>query len=84
MEANILQSAPGTWYGTLVYMLSPVMGQDIYDVGQSIANLGDTNKSQEITSYGKDLRQRWNLKNQKALPISCEGTCKSNLETNVV
>lgn len=65
MEANILQSEPRTWYGTLRSMPSPVMGQNIYDVEQSITDLGGTDKSQESTSCGKDLRQRWDLKNQR-------------------
>ncbi|XP_034509887.1 uncharacterized protein LOC109490178 isoform X5 [Ailuropoda melanoleuca] len=65
MEANTLQSEPRTWYGMLISMLSPVTGQNIYDVGQSVAHLGDTDKSQESTSCGKNLRQRWDLKNQR-------------------
>lgn len=33
MKAKILQSAPSTWYRTLISILSPVMGQDTYDIG---------------------------------------------------
>ena len=40
IKVKILQSTPSTWYGALTSMLSPVMGQDIYDVGQSIAVWG--------------------------------------------
>lgn len=40
MKANILQPAATTWYGTLISTLNPVMGQNIYDVGQSIAEAG--------------------------------------------
>lgn len=45
MKANILQCALSTWYGTLRSMLSPKVGQDIYDVGQAIDDLGETEKS---------------------------------------
>ena len=45
MKAKILQSTPMNWYGMLVFMLSPVVEQDIYDVGQSVADLRETDKS---------------------------------------
>lgn len=38
---------PSSCCGTLTSVLSTVMGQDVYDVGQSIADLGESDKSQE-------------------------------------
>ena len=58
MKAKILQSAPITWYGTLISTLSPVAGQDIRDVGQSIAYLEETNKSQEQLHTGLQERPK--------------------------
>ena len=35
-------------------MLNPTIGQDIYDIGQPIADLGETDKSQEqVWAMGK-------------------------------
>lgn len=65
MKTKILQLAHSTSYGILVAMLSPVMGQDIYDVGQSIAYLGETDKSQEwVQAVGKirDTEEAWKAK----------------------
>ena len=39
MESNILQFTPSTWHGKLVSLLSLAVGQDIYDVRKSIADL---------------------------------------------
>ena len=47
MKAKILQTTPSTWYGTLISVLRSAMGQDIYDIGLSVADLGETDKSQE-------------------------------------
>ena len=47
MKVKRLQSTPSTWYGKLISTLSPVVRQDIYDVGQSIADLRETDKSWE-------------------------------------
>ena len=47
MKARILQSTLSAWYGTLIFMLSPVMGHNIYDVGQFIAAMKETDKSWE-------------------------------------
>lgn len=53
-RAKILQPTPSTCYGMLISMLSSVVGQDICDVGQSIADLGETDGSQErIWAVGK-------------------------------
>lgn len=47
MKAKILQSTLRTWYGTLIFMLSPVMEHSIYHIGQLIAAMKETDKSQE-------------------------------------
>lgn len=39
-------------------MLSLFLGQAIYDVGQSIADLGETEIPGMSTDYGKDPRQK--------------------------
>ena len=39
MESNIFQFTPSTWHGKLVSLLSSAVGQDIYDVRKSIADL---------------------------------------------
>lgn len=39
IKAKIIQFIPSTWYGMLITILSSVMGQDIYDVGQIIKPL---------------------------------------------
>ena len=44
MKAKILQSSLLTWYGTLIFMLSPVMGHSIYHIGQFIAAMKETDK----------------------------------------
>ena len=41
----------------LVSVLSPVVGQDMYDVGQSIVNLGDVDRSwEQVCDVEKALR----------------------------
>lgn len=47
MKAKILQYTPSTWYGTLIFMMSPVVGQDLYDVRQSIVDVRRNDKSWE-------------------------------------
>lgn len=47
MKAEILQCIPSTWYGMLIFTLTLVLGQDIYNLEQSIADLGETDKFQE-------------------------------------
>lgn len=47
MKAKILQCIPSTWYGMLIFTLTLVLGQDIYNLEQSIADLGETDKFQE-------------------------------------
>lgn len=47
-------------------MVSPGVGQGIYDVGQSAADLGEADK------YGKDPGHSGSLKSQEAIPVSCE------------
>lgn len=49
MKAKTLQVAPSAWYETLIYRLSPVVRQDIHEVEQSIADLGESDKFQERT-----------------------------------
>lgn len=44
LKSKILESTPGTWYETLISMLSSGVGQDICNVGQSTADLVDTGK----------------------------------------
>ena len=65
MKAKILQLAHSTSYGILVSTLSPVVGQDIYDVGQSTAYLGEIDKPQErVQAVGKtqDTEEAWTTK----------------------
>lgn len=53
-ENQLLQSIPSTWYWTLISIMSLLVGQDSLDVGQSIADLGETGKSQEqVQAVGK-------------------------------
>lgn len=47
MKAKITQSTPSTWNGTLISMLSPIMGEVIYGIRQFIADLRETEKSWE-------------------------------------
>ena len=58
----------------LVFLLSPDVGQDVYDVGQPILGLGETDKSTNRYSGGKDPRWRENLKSQKAVLISSDAS----------
>lgn len=48
MKAKMPQPAPSTWYGKLISMLSPGVGQDPHEVRQSIAELVETDRSQEL------------------------------------
>lgn len=67
-------------------MPSPVVGEDIYGVGQFIAGLGggETDKSPEqVQAVGK-TQDGGNSKSQKAIPITCKGLGKSNPEAKVV
>lgn len=51
-------------------MLSPVMEQDICDVGQSIADLGETDKSQEwVWAMEKSQEREGAGKSQKAILV---------------
>lgn len=43
-EARILRYIPSTCSRTLTSMVSPGVGQGIYDVGQSAADLGEADK----------------------------------------
>lgn len=47
MKDKILQYTPSPWYGMLIFMLSPVVGQGIYDVRQSIVDVRRNDKSWE-------------------------------------
>lgn len=59
-------------------MLSPVVGQDIYAIGQSIAELGETEKSWErVWAVGKPEIER-ELGKPKGY------SCESNPEVRVV
>lgn len=49
-----IKDASSTWYGTLVCMLCPVVEQDIYDVGQSTADLDKLTN----LGYGYELWER--------------------------
>lgn len=61
------------------------MGQDIYAVGQVIADLGELAKSWEwARATGKLERERGNLKSQRTIPIGGKEYNRSNLEANVV
>lgn len=64
--------------------LSPVVGQDIYNVGQSIVGMGKTDKSRDW--YGL-----WERPDTERSPIKPKGyadglqrSSKNNPETNVV
>ena len=65
MKAKILWSTLNTRYETLITTLNPVTRQDIYDVRKSIADLEETDKSQEqLRAVGKsrDKREAWKAK----------------------
>lgn len=47
MKVKMLQFTPSTCYEVPKSTLNSVMGQDFYDVGQYIADLGETDKSQQ-------------------------------------
>lgn len=71
-KAKILQSTPSTRDRMLISMLSSVMHQNIHEVGQSITDLWETDKSREQcglwerpeTDFGqKDKRlSQWAIK----------------------
>lgn len=48
-------------------MLSPVVGQDIYDVGQSIADLGETDKFQKLVPAVRKILDKEETKKAKSL-----------------
>lgn len=48
-------------------MLSLVLGQDIFDIGQSITHLGETDKSQKYCK--KDLETEREHETQKAILV---------------
>lgn len=62
---------PRSWYGALASMLTPVMEQSIYDIRQSIADLGDTEKISGMSiGCGKRSTTERELRKQKGYPIS--------------
>lgn len=56
-KAKIIQPTPKTHFGTLISMRNPDGGQNIYDVGQSAADLGETDKSQERPETERELKK---------------------------
>ena len=84
MRAKILQLAPSNRYGTLVSMLSLVLGQAMYKVGQSVADLGDTDKSQEWVWAVRKIQDREGAGKPKAISVGCKESSESNLGANVV
>lgn len=71
MKDKIFQFTPSTWYGKLISILSPVVGQDIYDVGKSIADLGKTDKSWGwVQAVGK-AQDREGAEKAERLPLKC-------------
>lgn len=58
VKAKIVQSIPSTWCGTLISMLSPVMGQDIYDVGKPTADQRKMTNPRNGYRLWKDPKQR--------------------------
>lgn len=60
--------ASSTWYGELISMPSPVMGQDIYAVGQVIADLGELAKSWEWARATGKLERERELEKPKDYP----------------
>lgn len=61
---------PRSWYEALASMLTLVIEQNIYDIRQFIADLGDTEKkiSGMSIACGKDTLQRGNSESKKAIP----------------
>lgn len=47
IKDKILQTTRSTWYGTQISMLSSATGQDIYNIGLSIADPEETDKYQQ-------------------------------------
>lgn len=85
MKAKILQCIPSTWYGMLIFTLTLVLGQDIYNLEQSIADLGETDKFQEqVQAVEKTEKEGDSLESQKTILVGYKGSGKSNLEANVV
>lgn len=63
-------------------MLSPVVGQDIYITGQSIADLGETDKSWEWAQATRKPETERKL--EKTIQIGYKDFNRSNPEANVV
>lgn len=83
MKAKILQSTLSAWYGTQIFMLSPVMGHNICDVGQFTAAMKETDKSWKwIQAVGAETGRE--LRSQKGIPVGYQGPSESNRETDVV
>lgn len=66
---------PRSWYGALASILTPVMEQSIYDIRQSIADLGDTEKISGMSiGCGKDPLQRGSSESKKAIPSALKSS----------
>lgn len=65
------QFTPSTWHGKLVSLLSLAVGQDIYDVRKSIADLRKLTNIGKIMGCGIGPRQKGNTKKPKATTVSC-------------
>lgn len=62
-------------------MLSPVMGEDICDIGPSMDDLGDTDKSwEQAPAVGKTHMTERELEKPKASPIYLQKLSDNNLE----
>lgn len=71
MKAKLPQCALSTQYGTQRSMLSPIVGQDINDVGPSITDLGETDKSWEgVWAVGKIWNREGTQKAEKLLQLA--------------
>lgn len=62
MKTKIFQSISSIWYGTLISMLSLVMGQDIYDV-----ELREIDKFQEWVQAAGKTQDRKEARTAKRL-----------------
>ena len=66
-------------------MLSPVVTHDIYDVGQPIADIGESDKSQELVQAGGETRDREAAQKVKgAILMGSKGSGENDLEAHVV
>lgn len=63
IKAKILQYTPSTWYGILIFMLSPAMGKDIMILIKSllmwgiVTNPGNGYRLWEIPKTKKELKK---------------------------